>query len=78
MAFLRPHTGDDRTCSRLAYGLPRLHQAVDAVVLQLLQPQVGSGQRLPYRLRLRARYGCFYQEVVKGVENKNYPLSLGT
>ena len=66
MAFFRPHIGDNRTCSRSAYGLPRLHQAVNAVVLQLLQPQVGSGHRLPYRLRLRARYGCVYQGVDKG------------
>ena len=69
MTVLRPHTGDDRTSPQSAYGLIGPHQAVDAIVLQLLQPQVGSGQRLPYRLRLRARYGCFYQELVKGVEN---------
>ena len=66
MAFLRPYRDDDRTHSRSAHGLPRLQEAVDAVVLELLQPQVGSGQGLPCRLRLQLGTELFIKQWIKG------------
>ena len=66
MAFLRPHTGDDRTFSRSAYGLPRLHQAVDAVVLILCNHKsaVAKGFRIVFGFELGT--DVFIKQWIKG------------